>query len=230
MRSAIGQLWNNVEGEATRPRLIQTYGRMGLTFSKPFWPELTMTYSRNSLNSALEPIGIAPQRIQSHTLEGAVAYQSMRWNVRLASSYSVASDLLRGGAESKVRMQLVSATFRPLNTVTLAPMLAYREEVQEWSGVRIDGLSASLALHYKQSRRLLITAMGNYGSSHSNDRLIDNENLGGKGILAWDLPQSSRWNALIAIEAGYNRLTNRVTPSADTEDVSGLVRVVLAAL
>jgi hypothetical protein len=230
MRSAIGQLWNNVEGEATRPRLIQTYGRMGITFAKPLWPELTVSYSRNSLNSALEPLGITPQRIQSHTLEGAVAYQKLRWNVRLASSYSFNNDLLRGAAESNVRMQLFSATFRPLNTVTLAPMVAYREEVQEWSGVRIDGLSASLALHYKQSRRLLITAMGNYVNSHSNDRLVDNENLGGKGIFAWDLPQSPNWNALIAIEAGYNRLTNRVTPSADTEDVSGLVRVVVAAL
>lgn len=230
MRSAIGELWNNVEGQATRPRLIQAYGRMGLTFVKPFWPELSVTYARNSLNSALEPIGIAPQRIQSHTLEGALAYQSLRWNVRFASSYSLNNDLLRGGAESNVRMQLVSATFRPLNTLTLAPMLAYREEVQEWSGVHIDGLSASLALHYKQSRRLLITAMGNYANSHSNDRLIDNENLGGKGIFAFDLPQTSNWNALVAIEAGYNRVTNRVIPSSDTEDVSGLVRVVLVAL
>src|SRR5215510_14528995 len=71
MRSATGQLWNNVDGETTRPRLMQTYGRMGLTLTKPLWPELTVTYSRNSLNSALESLGIIPQRIQSHTLEGA---------------------------------------------------------------------------------------------------------------------------------------------------------------
>ena len=34
---------------------------------------------------------------------------------------------------------------------------------------------------------------------------------------------------MIPFDAGYNRLTNRVTPSADTEDISGLVRFVLAA-
>jgi len=230
IRSAIGQLWNNVAEETTRPRLEQIYGRMGLTLSRPSWPELSVTYAHNSLSSALEPLGIVPQRTLSHTLEGAMAYQSLRWNIRLASSYALASDQLRSGAESNIRMQLLSASFRPLNTVTIAPMLAYREEIQDWSGVRIDGPSAALVLHYKQSHRLLISAMGNYASSRSNDRLIDTENLGGKGTLTWDLQESSKWNALIAIEAGYNRLMNRVTPSADMEDISGLVRLVLAAL
>ena len=230
IRSAIGQLWNNVAGETTRPRLEQTYGRMGLALTRQSWPELSLTYARNSLSSACEPLGIVPQRTLSHTLEGAVAYQSLRWNIRLASSYALTSDRLHSGAESNVRLQLLSASFRPLNTVTIAPMLAYREEIQDWSGVRIDGPSAALALHYKQSHRLLISAMGNYASSRSNDRLIDNENLGGKGVLTWDLQQSSEWNTLIAIEAGYNRMSSRVTPSADTEDVSGLVRLVLAAL
>ena len=87
-----------------------------------------------------------------------------------------------------------------------------------------------MALYYKQSRRLLISARANYASSRSNDRQIDNENVGGKGILAWDVQPSSKWNALIAVEAGYTRVNNRVTPSADTEDISGLVRFVLADL
>ena len=230
LRSAVGQLWNNVAEAASRPRLSQTYGRMSMGLARPTWPELTLTYARNSLSSMFEPLGITPQHTQSHTLEGAVAYQSLRWNVRLASSYALTSDLLRGGAESNVRMQLLTATFRPLNTFTISPMVGYREEIQDLSGMRIDGPSAALAMHYKQSQRLLISAMANYASSRSNDHQIDNENVGGKGILAWDVPQSSKWNTLIAIEAGYNRISNRVTPSADTEDISGILRIVVADL
>ena len=109
-------------------------------------------------------------------------------------------------------------------------MLAYREEIQDVSGVRIDGPAASLTLQYTQSHRLLISAMANYASSRSSDRQIDSENLGGKGILSWNFQQTSTWKALIAVEAGYNRITNRVTPTADTEDISGLVRIVLADL
>ena len=230
LRSAVGQLWNNVAEDPTRPRLMQTYGRMTLGLTKPAWPEVSLTYARNSLSTMLEPLGVAPQRTQSHTLEGAVAYQSLRWNVRVSSSYALTSDLLRGGAESNVRMQLLSASFRPINTFTISPMVSYREEIQDASGTRIDGPSASLALHYQQSRQLLISAMANYASSRSNDRLIDLENVGGRGILAWDIQQSSAWTTLIAIEAGYSRVSNRVTPSADTEDISGLVRVVFADL
>jgi hypothetical protein len=125
---------------------------------------------------------------------------------------------------------VLTASFRPMNTFTISPTVGYREETQEASGTRIDGPSASLALQYRQSRQLLISAMGNYASSRSNDRIIDNENVGGKGILAWDVQQSSTWSTLIAIEAGYTRVSNRSTPATDSEDISGLVRLVLADL
>lgn len=230
LRSTIGQQWNNVAGDAARSRFEQTYGRVGIGWSKPAWPSLTLTYARNSLNSTLDPVGVTPQRTHNHTLEAALAYNSARWNAMLASSYIVGNDLLRNGAESNIKMQFLTASFHPLNTLTIAPTLIYRNEEQEWSGVRIDSPSASLELQYKQSQRLLITAMGNYGGVRSSDRLVDLEHLGGKGVLAWDLQQSARWMTLLSLEAGYNRQTNHVTPSADTEDISGVVKLVLASL
>lgn len=230
LRSAIGQQWNNVAGDSTRSRLEQTYGRVGLAWTRPTWPELTLTYAHNSLNSALEPLGTAPQRSLNQTLEGGLAYNGMSWNARLASSYTLGNDLLRAGAETTVRMQMLTAVFRPLNTLTISPTLGYRKEVQDWSGVRITSPSASVALQYKQSQQLLISALGNYAGTRSSDGLIDTEQVGGKGILAWDLQRSQAWTTLISLEAGYNRTTNHVTPTADTEDISGLVRLVLAAL
>lgn len=230
LRSSIGEQWNNVAGDSTRARLEQTYGRVGLGWKRPTWPELSLTYAHNSLNSALEPISIAPQRSYNHTLESALAYNGMSWNARLASSYILGSDLLRGGAETTMRMQMLTAAFRPLNTFAISPTLGYREEVQNWSGVRINSPSASVALQYRQSQQLLISAMGNYAGTRSSDRLIDTELVGGKGILAWDLQRSQAWTTLISLEAGYNRMTNHVTPAADTEDISGLIRLSLAAI
>ena len=230
LRSAIGEQWNNVAGDSTRSRLEQTYGRVDLAWKRPTWPDITLTYAHNSLNSALEPLGIAPQRSHNHTLESALAYNGMGWNARLASSYILGSDLLRGGAETTVRMQMLTAAFSPLNTLTISPTLGYREEVQDWSGVRTHSPSASVALQYRQSQQVLISAMGNYAGTRSSDGLIDTEQVGGKGRLAWDLQRSQTWTTLISLEAGYNRMTNHVTPAANTEDISGLLRVVLAAL
>ena len=230
LRSAIGEQWNNVAEDATRSRLEQTYGRVGLAWNRPTWPHITLTYAQNSLNSALDPLGIAPQRSHNHTLESALAYNGMGWNARYASSYILGSDLLRDGAETTVRMQVLTAAFRPSNTLAISPTFGYREEAQNWSGVRINSPSASIALQYRKSQQLLISAMGNYAGTRSSDRLIHTELVGGKGILAWNLQRSQTWTTLISLEAGYNRTTNHMAPSANTEDISGLIRVVLAAL
>jgi len=230
LRSAIGEQWNNVAGDSTRSRLEQTYGRVDLAWKRPTWPDITLTYAHNSLNSALEPLGIVPQRSHNHTLESTLAYNGMGWNARLASSYILGSDLLRGGAETTVRMQMLTAAFSPLNTLTISPTLGYREEVQDWSGVRTHSPSASVALQYRQSQQVLISAMGNYAGTRSSDGLIDTEQVGGKGRLAWDFQRSQTWTTLISLEAGYSRMTTHVTPVAGREDISGLLRLVLADL
>ena len=230
LRSAIGEQWNNVAEDSTRARLEKTYGRVDLVWKRPDWPDLTLTYAHNSLNSTLEPRGVAPQRSYNHTLETTLTYTGMGWNARLASSYILGSDLLRDGAETTVRMQMLTAAFSPLNTLTISPTLGFREEGQDWSGVRIHSPSASVALLYRKSQQVLISATGNYAGTRSSNRLIDTELVGGKGRLAWEFQRSHMWTTLISLEAGYNRMANHAMPSANTEDISGLLRVVLATL
>ena len=229
-RSAFGQQWNNVIEDSTRPRLEQTYGKFGVAWKRPVWPEITLTYAHNSLNSTLDPLGIAPQRNHNHSLESALAYDGMGWNARLASTYILGNDLLRGGAEYTVRMQTFIATFHPLDTLTISPTIGYRDEVRDWSGARIHSPSASVALQYSQSPKILISAMGNYAGIRSSDGLIDTVHMGGRGRLAWDIQRSQGWTTRISLEAGYNRMTHRSTSAAGTEDISGLLRVVLATL
>ena len=229
-RSAIGQQWNNVDADPTRSRLEQDYGRLGLTWAKPSWPELSLTYTRSSLASALDSVGISPQRIQRQTVEGALAYVGQRWNARMASTYIVSNDLLRGEAESTALLQTLTALFQPLNTLTIAPILAYRTEIQQWSGVRTDSPTAGLALNYKQSEHVFLSVTGNYASTRSSDGLIDTENVSGRGLLAWELLRGLTWNTILAFEAGYNRISNHATPTTDTEDISGLLRLIVASL
>lgn len=230
LRTQIGQAWNNVAGDSSRSRLEQTYGRIGMAWAKPAWPGLSLTYARSSLNSTLDPLGITPQLTQNHTVEAAIAYSRPQWNIRLATNYFLTNDLMKNGAETDTRLQLLTASFRPLNTLTIQPTLAYREDIQSWSGVRTESPSGSLALQYRQSRQVLVSAVGNYASTRSSDGLTDTENVSGKGALAWNLQSTVTWTTLLAIEAGYSRVTNRLVPTADIEDISGIVKLVLAAL
>lgn len=228
--SALGQQWNNVAADPTRVRMDQDYGRVGLTLHHSTWPVLALTYQKKALDHTLIPTGALPQKVHDQTLEAALGYHTDLWNARVASSYSLQNDQVRNGGDSRVTAQTVTASFRPLTTLTIAPTLGYRDEQQEWSGVRIASPSASLAMNYRQSHRLLISTMANYSIMRSSDQLVDLENIGGKGILAWDLRQSQNWTTLLSFEAGFNRQHNYVMPSAQTEDLSGILRLVLSPL
>ena len=225
VRNSIGQTWNNVEGESTRSRLEQTYGRVGLLLDTPSWPELSVTYARNSLNSVLDPVGVTPQRSSNHVLEGAIAMHRPTWDLRLASSYILANDLFNGEADSTVKAQTLSAVIRPITSLTITPVFTYRQEVRSKSGIRIENPVASLAVNYEKNSQLLFSAVGNYGSSRSSDGLLDNETLRWRGMMDWALYTSPEWITKIAFEAGYNRLSNRTARSHVIEDISGLVRL-----
>jgi hypothetical protein len=119
---------------------------------------------------------------------------------------------------------------RPLETLTITPTLGYRAERPEWSSARIDSPSASLTMSYKQSSRMSMTAMGNYFALRSTDKLIDLDNIGGKGVITWELEPLREWKPQLSLEGGYNLQINRLMPSGQTENLSGLLRLVLATM
>ena len=85
-------------------------------------------------------------------------------------------------------------------------------------------------MSYKESHRLSITAVGNYFALRSTDKLIDLDNIGGKGIVSWELEPLRDWKPQLSVEGGYNLQVNRLMPSAQTENISGLLRLVLATM
>lgn len=230
LRSSVGQLWNNVDLDPTRSRIEQTFNRVGLAFSKPSWPELSLTYSRSNLQSTFDPTGTTPRRSHSNSLEAALAYTGLTWTAKLASSYVLTNDEMRDGAASRAFAQTFTGVFRPLNTLTLTPTMSYRRETQSWSGAQIQTPMASLSLLYKHSQRLLVSAMGGYVSSTSSDGLIDTETVLGKGMFAYQLNTIYGRQTTLALEAAYTNTTNRAAGGIDTEDLSGLVRLLIASL
>ena len=230
LRSSVGQLWNNIDLDPARSRIEQTFNRIGLALSKPSWPELSLTYSRSNLQSTFDPSGTATQRTQSNSLEAALGYTGLTWTAKLASSYVLSNDEMRGGAESTAFAQTFTGVFRPLNTMTLTPTMSYRRETQTWSGAHVQTPMASLSFLYKHSQRLLVSAMGGYMSSTSSDGLIDTETVLGKGMFAYQLNPIYGRQATLALEAAYTNTTNHAAGGMDSEDLSGLVRLLIASL
>jgi hypothetical protein len=54
--------------------------------------------------------------------------------------------------------------------------------------------------------------------------------MGGKGMVTWQLEPVREWKPQLTVEGGYNLQVNRLMPSAQTENISGLLRFVLATM
>ena len=66
--------------------------------------------------------------------------------------------------------------------------------------------------------------------SRSTDKLIELDSIGGKGIVSMELEPVKDWKPQLSLEGGYNLQVNRLMPSAQTENLSGLLRLVLATM
>ncbi|HEX2055976.1 MAG TPA: hypothetical protein VHF07_05755 [Nitrospiraceae bacterium] len=229
-RSVVGEMWNNVDLDPSLFRTEQRYSRIGVALAQPSWPELSVTYARNSSAATIVPTGLLPERSRSNSIEGALAYSGLNWNARLASSYIVVSDELRAGAQTVALAQTISGLYRPINTLTIMPVFSYRTERQQSSGIGIQTPMASLSLQYKQSQRLLVSAMGGYTSSQSSDRTTNSESIVSRGLFAFHLDPIYGRAAMLSFEAAYTNSMNRSSPALDTEDISGLLRFLIASL
>jgi hypothetical protein len=229
-RSVVGEMWNNVDLDPSQLRIEQRYSRFGLALAKPSWPEFSLTYARSSSTSTILPAGFLPEHTRRSSIEGALAYNGLNWNARLASSYIVAADDLRAGTDNVALAQTLTGLYRPFATLTITPVFTYRTERQQWSGARIHTPMASLSLQYKQSQRLLVSAMGGYSSSRSSDRTTNSASVVSRGLFAFHLDPIFGRAAMLSFEAAYTTNINRATPSLDTEDISGLLRLLVASL
>jgi hypothetical protein len=229
IRSTVGQR-TRLEADAQEHRLEQGYSKIDVSWNRPAWPRLGISYVHNAASNTMDALSLFPQRANHDRVEAAVGYGGAIWDATLISGYGTETDLLQHAAESRVTTETLTASFRPADILTITPMLGYRVEQQPWSGARINSPSASISMNYKQSKQLSMTAMGNYFSMRSSDGFIDFDMIGGKGVVTWQLDPVREWKPQLTVEGGYNLQVNRLMPSAQSENISGLLRLVLATM
>ncbi|MBI4400467.1 MAG: hypothetical protein HY581_02405 [Nitrospirae bacterium] len=228
LRSSLTEVWNNLDKDPSRPRMTQTQEKISLSLAPTPWPEISLSYTRGSASSSLEPTGVVPQRSQVDTLEGALSYTRTTWTARLASTYSLISDRLHPGVETEGWDHSFSGSYRPMNILTIAPTLSVREDRQRWSGVSTKTPSVALSLTYSPDKMFNFTAFGSYSKTHSTDGFIDSLASNAKSVVSWTFQGTSPLRTTLSFEAVYRNSLDAIRPARSTEDLSGLVRVQLA--
>ncbi len=224
-RTSLGDLLTNVEQDPSRPSLSQTGGKLTVSVARPNWPELSLTYARNMVEHNPLQSGLTLARNLSEVVEGAVNIVRSKWTARFSSSYILNSNRLQAGEDSVSYAQLFTGVFQPIEALTLTTVFSYRTDIQQWTGIRTETPVASLALNYRHSARLLISALGGYTGIRSSDGLTENETLNSKGVLTWSPWEKS--STQVSLETGYSRTVMGGAGGDGTvmQDFSGLVRV-----
>ena len=229
-RSALGQTWNNVQEDPTQLRLMQRYGRLGVTLARPGWPELSLLYTRGSLFNAAASGSAAGSHTASHTIEAAFAYTKPTWHARLVSSYMLSDSRLPGMRNTTGVTESFTLSYRPSNTLTIMPTLGYRADVNPWSGAHLETPSASATMNYRATPRLYFSALCGYAMTHSSNGTLDAQSINSRALMAWTIPHYFPLPVsppVVAFEATYARTAHHSAALMDFQDVSGLVRVIV---
>jgi hypothetical protein len=229
VRSLVGQR-SRLQADAGGARLDQQYNRIDVAWNTPVWPRLGVSYVHNAPSTTTNTATLFPQTANGDRVEAAIGYGGAMWDATLASAIGTETDLNAHGTESRVQTETLTTSLRPSAVVTITPSVGYRVEQQTWSGTKMNSPSASLSMKYQQSAYLSMTAMGNYFSTRSSDKLVDIDMVGGKGVVTWELEPLREWKPQVQLEGGYNLQVNRLMPSPQNENFSGMLRLVLATM
>lgn len=224
LRSTVSELFTNVGLDPTRPRLNIRSGRMMMALARPDWPELSLSYARTLTDNNALQSGLVSQRRIADVVEGALSITGSSWNARLSTTYSLSANQLQSADETVSYAQMFTGAFHPIEPLDITSVISYKTDVQQWTGVRTETPVASLAVNYRHSATLMISALGGYTGLRSSDGMTDNETINSKGVITW-----SPWGSTVhqvSFETGYSRTVLGGVNGGGlvTEDLSGLVR------
>ncbi len=227
-RSSRTETWNNLAKDPLFARLNQIQDRVAFTLAQTAWPEFSVAFNRGSLGSSSEPVGTAPLRTQGHSLEGALAYTRPSWSARWSSTYSSDRDRLHPGIQTIGLAHSLSGSYRPNAAITLAPVVSFRTDRQEWSGADLDTLSTAFSVAYAHDKTLKFSASGSYSRTWSAVAGLDGTSINVESVGRWTFAVSPRLSGSLSLETTYRSYLDAMAPVQSNEDLSGLIRLQLA--
>lgn len=223
LRNSLAKSYNNVDEDPRQLRLTQLLSKTSVTFAPPSWPEIGLSYSRGSSFSSLEPIGVMPQRSISDSVDASLSYRRPTWNTRISSAFYSSIDLLRPSGETIGVAHTVSGSYRLTNSLTLNPTVSLRRDRQQWSGVRIETPSTSLAVTYRADESFNFMATGTYTQSQSSDGLVNTSTISATSVVSWIPGGSVQKGPSFSLATNYTTIRQGTNHALDTEDLTALL-------
>jgi hypothetical protein len=225
VRNTLTEVWTNVDRDPSRPQVRHMQERLSVFVAPPTWGEASLSYGRGLLSSNMLAQGVTLMRNQSHLLEGAYTFSDSKWSGRLSSTYTTTSDQLNSGQETKGFIHALTGTLRPVEGMTLVPIISLREDRQGWSGTKTETTSASMTVTYTQGTQVNVLAQGTYSGMKSSDGLLDRTTVQARGVASWSPPSDSETKTTISLESLYQSAVDATNQTPSMQNLTVLARL-----
>jgi hypothetical protein len=233
LRLSQSELSDNVDENPARPRTTRAQSALTTELGVPAWPTLALTYAtgrseRVAVGAAAR--GQPPDRQDFDGLTASSYLSGAGWEVTLSSTYTRSRDRAIGDHETTALCHDLSASLHLSQAVTLTPAVSLGQDRYGWSSERSDTQTMSVTLSYQPPyQRWHAWALASYTRSRSSDASVDASSTSAVAAIAWELGRLPIGRASVAVEGGYDRYLDAVSPVSSSNGAFVLFRFKIAS-
>jgi hypothetical protein len=231
-KTFISDYWDNVNFNPNRPKVRKTQAGAALDIAFPYWPVLSLSYSRGSSLIATRRDGSVSKNESIQSLNSSLYYLISKWQLSINSSYSMGKDKNQRDTESKILFSEIRGSYYPTKSVSISPSLGFTKEQYKWTGSGLDYMTptSSLSLNYSPSNKPFnIKAYGHYSRHTSNDGFTDANTFNGLAEFAWKLGKTPIGDQTVSLEFGYYNYLNSVFSESSYQEYSAFLAYKIAS-
>ena len=161
----------------------------------------------------------------TRTAGTSLSFTRPTWSGTLYSNYSVIQQEKAIDQKALAFTNGVSASYRPVNVLTLEPNLSLKEEWDPKTGMRTETPSAVLRLSGAPFQAIQLTGSTSYARGRSEDGLKDIATVSTAADLNWQLVKSSAGERLLSFRIEYNNQLNLNYRSLSQEALTGKLQL-----
>lgn len=228
IKTSFSEVWNNLENNPNKPRIITTQGGITLSYRLSSWPYLgySLSYFQGTRQSSHEPVNYKPHQDPIEKVAMGLSYSGNVWNASLYSSYSRTKDSPQAGKLPTATWTYdLRASYYPTRTLRITPALGYY--IKDYSQfdtqtITRSARSASTTFSYApKNKNYKFKVFSSYNAVTNRTWGQDTENFYLDNALVWSLPGSSPLEMKnLSLHATYNRYRDAINSDSDSDNVA----------
>ncbi|MGB7292457.1 MAG: hypothetical protein WBD99_09825 [Thermodesulfobacteriota bacterium] len=231
-KTFISDYWDNVNFNSNRPKARKTQAGAALDIAFPYWPVLSLSYSRGSSLIATRRDGSVSKNESIQTLNSSLYYLISKWQLSINSSYSMGKDKNQTDMNSRILLSEIRGSYTPIKSISISPSIGFTKEEYKWLGAELDYMTpaTSLAINYSPLNKAFnLKAYGHYSRYTSNDGFTDANTFNGLTEFAWKLGKTPIGDQTVSLEFGYYNYLNSAFSKSSYQEYSAFLAYKIAS-